>query len=360
MTGARRAYVVIVGGMALALAFSLASIVRAAPAPVAQWGGEGVGPGQFGTGRPALFTSQFDDPGGVAVDPQGNVVVADPSNHRVERFSNTGAFLGQFGAFGVAHGPTDARGLFNLPGGVAVDRSGNTYVADRRNDRVEVFNGAGAFRAGFGGYGASFGQMTFPVGVAVAADDTVVVSDQGHRRIEEFRLLPGRASAARRRRRAPRRAGPKKSPAPLVSSVVAAFGRFGYGPNQFAAPGPLVVSPAGTIYVVDVLRQRVLAFSLLGRFAGAFGGPGTGPGQFTSAQGIAIDTAGNVLVSDNFNARPPSTPGAAKGGRVQRFTAAGAFIDSFGAGSLLSPTFLAVDRGGAIYVADYRQTVKFQ
>src|SRR5208282_3664454 len=70
---------------------------------------------------------QFYNPWGVAVDSSGNVYVVDYGNNRVEKFTSSGTFVTQWGSYGSENsGP----GQFNLPSGVAVDSSGNVYVTD--------------------------------------------------------------------------------------------------------------------------------------------------------------------------------------------------------------------------------------
>src|SRR5208337_1559642 len=75
--------------------------------------------GSVGTGN-----GQFDFPQGVAVDSSGNVYVVDRGNSRIQKFSNTGTYITQWGSLGISNGQ------FDYPQGVAVDSSGNVYVAD--------------------------------------------------------------------------------------------------------------------------------------------------------------------------------------------------------------------------------------
>ena len=66
----------------------------------------------------------FSNPSGVAVDSSGNVYVADNSNHRIQKFNSSGGFITKWGSYGSGDGQ------FNYPYGVAVGSSGNVYVAD--------------------------------------------------------------------------------------------------------------------------------------------------------------------------------------------------------------------------------------
>ena len=88
-----------------------------------------------GTGTEA----QFDEPFGVAVDSSGNLYVADSNNHLIRKITPRGVvstFAGSGSSGIIGGGYKDATGTeaqFNYPRGVAVDSSGNLYVADRKN-----------------------------------------------------------------------------------------------------------------------------------------------------------------------------------------------------------------------------------
>src|SRR6202011_941835 len=110
--------------------------------------------GSFGSGD-----GQFGSPGGVAVDGSGNVFVADSFNQRIVEFTNAGAFIRAFGTAG--NGPLAS------PVGVAVDGSGNVFVSDQGISRIVEFTNAGAFVRTFGSSGSGDGQFSIPFGVAV-------------------------------------------------------------------------------------------------------------------------------------------------------------------------------------------------
>src|SRR5438094_4979731 len=90
------------------------------------------------TGTPTFLTKwgtlgsgdgQFNSPFSVAVDNSGNVYVVDSGNNRVEKFDSSGTFLTAWGSFGSGDGQ------FSSPRGVAVGPSGNVYVVDTNNNR---------------------------------------------------------------------------------------------------------------------------------------------------------------------------------------------------------------------------------
>jgi type II secretory pathway pseudopilin PulG len=133
---------------------------------------------QFGSSGPG--NGQFSFPEGIAVDSSGNVWVSDFDNNRVEEFNASGTYLSQFGSLGSGNGQ------LNSPQGVAVDSSGNVWVADTSNHRVEEFNASGAYLSQFGSFGYGNGQFDSPYGVAVDSSGNVWVSDLGNNRVEEL------------------------------------------------------------------------------------------------------------------------------------------------------------------------------
>src|SRR5438309_81191 len=102
--------------------------------------------GQFVTqwGSTGAADGNFEEPRGVAVDGSGNVFVADPGNNHIQKFTNTGTFLTQWGSSGTGDGQ------FVDPRGVAVDGSGNVFVVDSGNERIEKFTNTGTFLTKWG------------------------------------------------------------------------------------------------------------------------------------------------------------------------------------------------------------------
>src|SRR5919199_1020478 len=134
----------------------------------AAWGSGGGGNGQFNV------------PYGVAVDPAGNVYVADSGNNRIQKFSGSGEFQAAWGSGGGGNGQFDA------PYGVAVDPAGNVYVADSAHDRIQKFSGSGEFQAAWGSIGEGNGQFNVPYGVAVDPAGNVYVADTLNDRIQKL------------------------------------------------------------------------------------------------------------------------------------------------------------------------------
>jgi streptogramin lyase len=143
---------------------------------VTKWGSPGSGDGQFSY----LL--------GIAVDASGNVFVADTGNDRIQKFDNTGAFLTKWGSTGSEDGQ------FYHPSSVAVDRNGNVFVTDTAgsgnsvigNSRIQEFTDSGTFVRKWGCPGNRDGQFNLPLAVGVDASGNVFVADTLNDRIQEF------------------------------------------------------------------------------------------------------------------------------------------------------------------------------
>ena len=116
----------------------------------------------------------------MAFDNHGNLVVVDSQNHRVQRFTPEGEFLGGFGSFG------SQPGQFNLPLGVHVDEIGYVYVAVWGNNRLQKLDSDGEPVMVIGKDGAGDGEFSRPMGVAVDAHGDIYVADWGNNRVQTF------------------------------------------------------------------------------------------------------------------------------------------------------------------------------
>jgi len=183
--------------------------------------------GGKGSGR-----GQFDSPTGIAVDGNGNILVADTNNGRIEKFSPTGTFLSTIGTEESGHGQIPD------PNGIAIDRAGNIYVAEvASNHRVEKLGPDGTFIAEWKGPDPGFYG---PRRIAVGPDDSIYVVDQGRTRIVKFNP-DGR--------------------------VLAVWGTAGAGDGQFNDPTSVTVDPTtNKVYVVDPINKRIQVFDPNGKF----------------------------------------------------------------------------------------------
>ena len=95
-------------------------------------------------------------PEDVATDSSGNVYVVDFGNNRIQKFDSNGNFITKWGSEGAGDGQ------FKSPLGIAIDSSGNVYVADHDNHRIQKFDSNGNFITKWGSDGAGDGQFNTP------------------------------------------------------------------------------------------------------------------------------------------------------------------------------------------------------
>src|SRR4051812_20684041 len=191
-----------------------------------------------GTGSAARFNNPF----GVAIDSAGNSYVADTSNHTIRKITAAGVvttLAGLAGTSGSADG-TGSAARFFLPKGVAVDSTGNVYVADTNNHTIRKITPAGVVStlAGFahspGSNDGTGSDAAFfnPSGVSVDSVGNVYVADTGANTIRKI------------------------TPAGVVTTIAGQPGAFGSndgtGPNaHFLFPTGVTVDSGGNLYVAD-------------------------------------------------------------------------------------------------------------
>jgi len=300
-----------------------------------------------GTGTAASFNS----PKGVAVDASGNVYVADSFNHKIRKITPAG-LVSTFAGSG-SNGSADGTGIlatFSSPTGLAIDTSGNVYVADKGNDEIRKITPLGvvttlAGAAGFQPFpGSADGigiaaRFNYPFGVAVDASGNVYVADTDNHKIRKI-TATGVVSTF---------AGSGVSSLIIDGAGVVA---------KFNSPTGVVVDASGNLYVADsnhnVIR-KITTTGMVSTFAGsgAQGSTdGTGLISLNAPSGVAIDALGNMYVTntDNYKIRKITSAGA-----VSSFVGSGAFGSADGIGttaSFKSPTGIAVDASGTVYIAD--------
>jgi uncharacterized protein (TIGR03663 family) len=199
--------------------------------------------------------------------------------------ANGGLILGTPGAEG---------GAFLRPAAVAVASSGEIYVADSQNNRIQKFNSAGRLLATTTDAGMP-SPLQEPWGVAVDPAGNVFVADTWNHRIvkldSQMHFLTTWGI-------------PTKPTGPESLLTL-------YGPRAIA------IESSGNLLVTDTGNNRVVEFSPDGQPLGSFGSPGTAAGQFQEPVGIAIGRDGRIYVADTWN------------GRVDVFDSAKAFLGSY-------------------------------
>lgn len=236
---------------------------------------DGAGPLNLGDG-------QFNEPWGVAVDQAGQIYVSDTWNGRVQVFDSEGRFLRKWGVFNTTNGELgDANALFG-PRGIAVDNEGNVLVADTGNKRIIKFAPDGQPLQQIGGGGVVGGRFEEPVGVAVSPQDgSVYVADTWNQRIQKLTptleflaewAAPGWESQEifNKPYLAVASNGDLYTTDPQLYRVVvygadgqikASFGTFGTGANNFDLPtGIAVDTETNVVLVADANNNRIQAF----------------------------------------------------------------------------------------------------
>jgi sugar lactone lactonase YvrE len=131
-------------------------------------------------GNPGSGNGQLKNPRELTVSSTGEIWVTDTGNNRVEGFTESGVFIKTFGSSGT--GP----GQFKEPKGITIDAQGSFLVTDGENDRVEKFNTKGEYKTQFGSEGTENGQFHEPWAILVNSHNEIFVSDSGNDRIQKF------------------------------------------------------------------------------------------------------------------------------------------------------------------------------
>jgi len=291
-----------------------------------------------GTGSEA----QFSWPCGIAIDASGNLYVVDYYNHCIRKVTPSGVvttFAGN-GTRGSADG-LGSSAEFDFPRGIAIDVSGNLYVAD--NNRIRKITPAGMVTtlAGSSEYGYADGtgsEAIFwePEGIAIDTLGNLYV-------IEHDRIR-------------------KVTSAGVVTTLAGSSWGYADGVGssaEFAYPRGIAIDASGNLYVTDYYNRirKVTPEGVVTTFAGSGArdyADGTGSkAQFSEPWGIAIDVSGNLYVADKNNNRIRKVTPA---GVVTTLAGNGTAGDADGTGSVAQfygPIGIAIDALGSLYVADY-------
>jgi sugar lactone lactonase YvrE len=315
------------------------------PPPSEYLVGTFAGSGTAGLVNGSATDAEFRNPEGVAIDAQGNLIIADRQNHTIRKISTTGdvTTIAGDGTAGYADGAA-ATAKFSSPWKVAVDNQGNIIVADRDNFKIRKITPAGIVStlagstAGFADGTGAAAKFMQPLDVVADDQGNVYVADNTSHRIR------------------------KVTPAGVVTTL-AGDGTAGYQDGtgtatRFRNPSGLTLDLDGNIIVADRLNHRIRKITPAGvvtTVAGS-GTSGLQEGDATTAKfadpyGVAVDAAGNILVAELTNARIRQITPA---GQVTTLAGSSAgFADGVSnTAKFNQPTDLAIGPDGKIYVAE--------
>jgi hypothetical protein len=315
-----------------------------------------------GDGQPATSSPIFL-PFGVAVDPAGNMFIADSSNNRIRRVDAGSQLMSTYAGNGSAGNSGDG-GLatlasVSLPTSVALDGAGNLYFADSNNHAIRVVTAATGVittiagvlgTQGYSGDGglAIHAHLDTPDSVAIdPAKGYLYIADSGNNLIRRVDLSTGIISV-------------------FAGNRTAAYAGDG-GPAVGASlngPWGVTVGPDGQVYIADQNNHSVRKVALDGTIStiagngtSGFAGDG-GPASaavLDSPAATAIDAAGNIYIADAGNNRVRKV----NAGTGEIDTVVGSNQESFsgdggpatGAG-MYGPYGMALDGSGNLYVSD--------
>jgi uncharacterized protein (TIGR03437 family) len=309
-----------------------------------------------GDGRPAI-QAQLNTPQGVAADAAGNLYIADTLNNVVRKVSPNGTisnYAGNGGAGNSGDGSAATSAQLHGPQGLAADTFGNLYIADTMNAKVRKVSASGVIATvagsgtpGSGGDGgaAASAQLNLPIGVAVDSSGNLYIADFGNSRVRKVSAsgaiigtVAGNGSF-----------GYSGDGGPAVKA-------------QLNGPQGVAVDAAGNLYIADTennLIREVTAGGLIASVAGngVAGYSGDG-GQATSAQvgnpvGLAVDAAGNIFTLDASNrvrqVYPNGLIATIAGNGLRGYSGDGGLATQ---AQLNAPSAIALGSNGNLYVAD--------
>jgi len=299
----------------------------------------------------AATSAQLNGPTSVAIDSSGNLYIVDGDNDvvRIVSAGTISTFAGVRRSNRPRVGELADNAFLGLPSSTALDSSGNLYIADTVHNRIlKVADGnvatvAGTGFAGYSGDGlaATDGELNGPTGVAVDSSDNLYIADRRNNRV---RMVSGG-----------------------IISTLAGDGTRGFsgdnGPASKAALwNPYAVAVHGdALYISDSGNSRVRQVSggMISTFAGAGKSGDSGDGgkatdaELGSPTGLAVDLSGNVYIADTAAHRIRMVGNGIistlAGTGVRGYSGDG---DQARDAQLDSPTGVAVDSDGTVYIAD--------
>ena len=212
---------------------------------------------------------QFTSPCGVAVTNDGHILVTD--EYRLQKLTPEGHCVMSVGSSKADSGPLQ----FRIPIGISVHpTTGQIFVADNCNHRIQVINGDFTYSHSIGSIGTAPGQLYYPYDVALDGVGNVYVANSWNNSIGVFTL---------------------------DGKYLRRFGSYGSGDGQLYWPSSITIDTHNMVYVAERGNHRISVFTTDGVFIRHIGHRGSG--EFNNPLGIIVDMLGNLYLSDNGNNR---------------------------------------------------------
>jgi streptogramin lyase len=253
------------------------------------------------------LAGQFDQPWGIDVDASGDVYVADWLNKRIQKFDSDGNFKGMLAA----------SNLVNIHG-IAIAPSGRVFTSQSYDIRIKEFSSELQYLTGFGTRGSGIGQFKSPWGLTVSNSGDIYVADTGNNRVQKFTSS---------------------------GQHIQTIGSLGSSDGFMDSPYDVATDVSGNLYVADYSNARVQIFDGQGNHKLSFGSIGQAEGKFYALSGIVVNSAGIIFTAEIL------------GSRVQAFRPDGTFITTFGTygegiGQFRQPLGITITDSDRIYVTD--------
>jgi len=296
-----------------------------------------------------LFSASYSNPSGIAIDVQGNIFIADAGTHKIRKISTDG-MVTTFAGSGFA-GSADGKGnaaSFNTPRGIAIDAQGNVFVADTYNQKIRKISKEGDVTtlAGSGSSGKSLGigaaaSFYNPTGVAVDTSGNVYVADKSNHRICKINsagnvtTLAGNGLAG--------------------SSDGKGLNAYFYQPSGVTVDvrGNVYVADYGNNKIRKITPDSIVTTIAGQDYSGQTDGIGSNA-SFYYPIALSLDSIGNLYVVESSYGKvrkiTPSGEVTSYAGQSWNF----GFLDGISTNALFNmPSGIALDKAGIVYVADY-------
>ncbi|MEZ4708283.1 MAG: NHL repeat-containing protein [Caldilineaceae bacterium] len=272
--------------------------------------------------------SHYFRPEGIAVAADGSLYIAEVNGKRIVKLNATGSPLWSIGQLDLDGGWSRSNDRFDSPVDIALDSKGRVYVADRWNNRIQIFDTNGNYQSSLTGItnGATVDNFNCPYGIATDRTDRLYVADSCNQRVVIFDAALNHLK------------------------TLGTKGESGADNAHFNEPSDVVINNNGDIYIADTRNDRVQRFNAAYTYLGTIGETGVARWShehFSSGIAkLAVDSKNRLFVADAWN------------NRVQVFDAGGAYRTTIGGGwgedtsSTRGALGVAIDAQDNVYLVD--------